>query len=185
MNHLSDNELYKKYEFRSIRKEEAEQAARIEATCFPANEACRPDIMKARVQIFPETFLAAASRQTGKIVGFINGLATDEINLRDEFYTDPTLHDPDGSNIMILGVDVLPEYRRQGIAREMMRHFLHRESDKGRRLIVLTCLEDKVGMYKKFGFRDRGESASAWGGEKWHEMVYEPALFRTAGRKGI
>lgn len=25
-------------------------------------------------------------------------------------------------------------------------------------------------MYKKFGFRDLGESAFEWGGEKWHEM---------------
>ena len=25
-------------------------------------------------------------------------------------------------------------------------------------------------MYKKFGFRDLGESASEWGGEKWHDM---------------
>ncbi len=25
-------------------------------------------------------------------------------------------------------------------------------------------------MYSKFGFRDLGESTSAWGGDKWHEM---------------
>ena len=29
-------------------------------------------------------------------------------------------------------------------------------------------------MYKKFGFRDLGESASEWGGEKWHEMEVKP-----------
>ncbi|MDO4298699.1 MAG: GNAT family N-acetyltransferase [Lachnospiraceae bacterium] len=164
--------MYEKYEFRTIRQDEADQVARIEGICFPANEACRPEIMKARVQIFPETFLVAVNQDTGKIVGFINGLATNEINLRDDFFTDPALHDPDGSNVMILGVDVLPEYRKQGIAREMMYHYLRREHDKGRRSIVLTCLANKVKMYQKFGFRDCGVSSSSWGGEKWHEMVY-------------
>lgn len=170
--HLSDCELYEKYEFRTICGNEADQAAQIEEICFPAREACRPEIMKARVQIFPETFLVAVSKDTGKIVGFINGLATDEINLRDDFYTNPELHNPKGSNVMILGVDVLPEYRRQGIAREMMYEYLRRENEKGRRFIILTCLANKVRMYKKLGFRDYGESNSSWGGEKWHEMVY-------------
>ena len=33
------------------------------------------------------------------------------------FFTDITLHDPAGENVMILGLDVLPSYRGQGIAR--------------------------------------------------------------------
>lgn len=160
------------YEFRQIHADEAEQAAQIEQICFPPNEACKPETMKQRVKIFPQTFLVAVDRKNGKIVGFINGLATNEMNLRDEFYTDPALHDPDGRNIMILGVDVLPEYRKQGIAREMMYHYFQQEKDKERKCIILTCLEDKVGMYKKFGFQDCGVSGSEWGGEKWHEMEY-------------
>ena len=74
--------------------------------------------------------------------------------------------------MMILGVDVLPEYRKQGIAREMMYNFLRRENDRNRRFVILTCLSNKVKMYKKFGFRDYGEADSSWGGKKWHEMVY-------------
>ena len=98
--------------------------------------------------------------------------SSDEINLRDEFYKDPTLHDPSGRNTMLLGVDVLPEYRKQGIAREMVYSFLRRENERNRKFIILTCLADKVKMYKKFGFRDYGEANSSWGGKKWHEMVY-------------
>ncbi len=169
---LADQELYEAYEFRGIRAGEADQAAQIEAICFPQEEACKPEIMRARVQIFPENFLVAVSRETGKLVGFINGLSTDEINLRDEFYKDPKLHVPSGENMMILGVDVLPEYRKQGIAREMMYNFLRRENDRNRRFVILTCLSNKVKMYKKFGFRDYGEADSSWGGKEWHEMVY-------------
>nr|WP_026496759.1 hypothetical protein [Butyrivibrio sp. WCD3002] len=43
-------------------------------------------------------------------------------------------------------------------------------SRRGRKRLVLTCLEDKIEMYRKFGFTDLGESASVWGGEAWHEM---------------
>ena len=32
-----------------------------------------------------------------------------------------------------------------------------------------TCKEQKVKMYKKFGFTDRGEANSSWGGQKWHK----------------
>ena len=71
---------------------------------------------------------------------------------------------------MILGVAVLPEYRRQGLAREMMFEYLRREQEKGREIVFLTCLAGKVKMYKKLGFLDRGIGDSTWGGEQWHEM---------------
>ena len=100
----------------------------------------------------------------------MNGLATDEPKLRDEFFTDAGLHNPNGKNIMLLGLDVLPEYRRQGLARELVAVYLQREQAKGRSESILTCLDAKVEMYEKFGFIDRGISDSVWGGEEWHEM---------------
>ena len=33
-------------------------------------------------------------------------------------------------------------------------------------------LQQKVKMYEKFGFTDRGMANSTWGGEEWHEMSY-------------
>lgn len=167
-----NREFYDKYELRNIYADEAEIAEAIELACFPSNEACKLSIMKQRVQLAPDIFLVAVEKETGKMIGYITGLATNEVHLRDEFYTEPTLYDPEGENVMILSVAVLPEYQRQGIAREMMQAYLRRENGRNRRLIVLTCLEGKVKMYNKFGFFDCGESGSAWGGERWHEMVY-------------
>ena len=66
--------------------------------------------------------------------------------------------------------NLLPEYRRQGLAREMMFEYLRREQEKGREIVFLTCLAGKVKMYKKLGFLDRGIGDSTWGGEQWHEM---------------
>lgn len=164
--------IYERFEFRNIQLEEAEQSAEIENICFPPNEACSREMMLERVAKVPELFLVAVDKNTGKIAGFLNGISTDECSFRDEFFKDASLHDPNGKNIMLLGLDVLPEYRGQGLARELVYQYLRRERENGKRIILLTCLPSKIKMYKKMGFRDEGIANSTWGGEQWHEMSY-------------
>lgn len=162
-----------KYEFRNIQPDEVSQAVKIEQICFPPNEACSEKSMTERAAKASETFLVAVDKETGRIAGFLNGVATNENVFRDEFFTDITLHDPNGKNIMLLGLDVLPEYRHQGLAREIMTRYVERERAKGRKCLYLTCLENKVEMYKKMNYIDNGISDSAWGGEEWHDMSRE------------
>ena len=162
--------IYERFEFRPIRQEEADEAAEIEQICFPPYEACTPERMKNRIKVAADLFLVAVDRQTGKIAGFLNGVATDENDFRDEFFTDPGLHNPEGKNIMLMGLDVLPEYRNQGLAREIIYSYCRREQARGRKRLVLTCLDNKVEMYKKIGLKDLGASASVWAGEEWHDM---------------
>lgn len=159
------------FEFRYIYKEEWKQAAEIEKICFVPQEACSEKHMKERTEGAPDFFLVAIDKKTGKIAGFLNGLATDEEVFRDEFFTDVTLHQPEGKNIMLLGLDVLPEYRMQGLAREIVAQYAKRETERGREKLLLTCVEEKVKMYEKFGFTDNGIANSTWGGEQWHEMI--------------
>ncbi|MDD7729153.1 MAG: GNAT family N-acetyltransferase [Clostridia bacterium] len=161
-----------RFEFRNIRKDEIDQAVEIEQICFPPNEACSREHISERIEAVPELFLAAIDRETGRIAGFLNGLATKEESFRDEFFIDVSLHDPDGKNVMLLGLDVLPEYRGQGLARELVAIYAKREEKNGRQQLILTCLDEKVGMYLKFGFLDRGTANSTWGSETWHEMIY-------------
>jgi ribosomal protein S18 acetylase RimI-like enzyme len=177
MNKKSRQQAIEKYEFRSIRPEEADQAAAIEQICFPPNEACSQQHMKERIAKAPELFLVAVDRSTGRLAGFLNGLATDESVFRDEFFTDANLYNPAGKNIMLLGLDVLPEYRRQGIAKELVYSYARRERENGRQMLILTCLKSKVKMYEKMGFVDRGMANSTWGGEEWHEMSYRIVLY--------
>lgn len=165
-----DTKLHEKYEFRNIQPEEIIQTAEIEQICFPPNEACTYKHMEDRIKKAPDLFLVAVDRKTGKIAGFLNGLATSKEHLTDDFFENADTHEPDGRNIMLLGLDVLPQYQHQGLARELVRQYLEREKQKGRNRVVLTCLPDKVGMYKKFGFEDHGIGESVWGGEAWHEM---------------
>lgn len=163
-------DILERFEFRNIEQTETGQAAAIEQICFPPNEACSEKSMAERIVKAKDLFLVAVDKETGKIAGFLNGIATDESRFRDEFFTDVSLHNPEGRNIMLLGLDVLPQYRRQGLGRELVYQYLQREREKCRKEVFLTCLDSKVEMYKKFGFADRGIADSNWGGEEWHEM---------------
>lgn len=165
--------LTEQFEFRSIRQEEAEAAVLIEQICFPPNEACSREHMTERILAVPDLFLVAVDRKTGQLAGFLNGISTNETIFRDEFFTDATLYDPTGTSVMLLGLDVLPKYRGQGLAREIVKQFAARERKNQRELLILTCLESKVVMYQNMGFVDQGISGSTWGGEEWHEMTYQ------------
>ena len=158
--------------FREIRQEEASQAVLIEQTCFPPNEACREISMRERIAAAPELFFVAEDKETGKLAGFLNGVATNEEAFRDEFFTEIQLYESEGKNVMLLGLDVLPQYRGRGLARELVSRYAKREKERGIKKLFLTCLEQKVDMYLKFGLDDLGMADSSWGGEEWHEMVY-------------
>jgi len=171
---ICDTDLMEYFEFRTILPEETDQAIAMEQECFPPNEACSPEHMTERIQKAPESFLVAVDRDTGLIAGLINGLATNEYKFRDEFFTNADLYNPAGRNIMILGLEVLPEYRGKGLAREIMFQFLRREHEKrddDGGMVFLTCHKEKVKMYQKMGFIDRGISDSTWGGVEWHDMT--------------
>lgn len=170
MNQKKRESVTQKFEFRNIRPEETDQAVMIEQICFPPNEACSEAHMRERIEKAPELFLVAEEKESGKIAGFLNGLSTNEETFRDEFFTDADLYEPEGKNVMLLGLDVLPEYRGQGLARELVGQYRMRERKNGREVLILTCLQAKVEMYKRMGFCDRGIANSSWGGEQWHEM---------------
>ena len=158
-------------------KELADEAAEIEQICFPPNEACAPKQMKERIETASDLFLVARDcEKDGKIAGFLNGIATDEYHFKDDFFTNADTHNPNGENIMLLGLDVLPEYRKMGLGRELVYNYCRRKQERGRKRLVLTCLPNKVKMYKKFGFEDLGIADSSWGGEEWHEMIKDISI---------
>lgn len=160
-------------EYRNAKDTEADEVAELEQICFPPNEACSVAHMKERMAAAGEMFLVAVDQRAGRLAGVLNGIATDEKKFRDVFFTNASLHQSKGECVMILGLAVRPEYRGKGVARELMRRFLERERMRGRKRVILTCLEDKVAMYRKMGFEDLGMADSEWGGEKWHEMCVD------------
>ena len=159
--------------FRPVLPEETRQAIEIEMICFPPNEACTPESMAERIRAVPDLFLTAVDTRSGKLAGFLCGIATDEESFRDAFFTDARLHDPKGKTVMLLGLDVLPAYRHCGLGHELMQEYARREKAKGRQALILTCKKEKASLYREMGFHELGLSASVWGGEQWYDMKYD------------
>lgn len=140
----------------------------IEAECFPVSEAASIEDFKSRLSIFPNHFWLLIDGQ--KAVGFVNGLATDELNLSDNMYKNAKIHNEKGKWLMILGVDTIPSYRNQGCASKLIKHVISETKNQGRDGIVLTCKEKLIPFYSKFGFVNEGKSKSVHGGAVWYQM---------------
>ena len=141
----------------------------IEAACFPAAEAATEKDFAARLAVYPDHFWLLEA-DDGTVVSFINGLVTDEPDLRDEMYADASFHNENGAWQMIFGVNTLPEYRRRGLAGRVMERVIADARAQGRKGCVLTCKDKLVHYYEKFGYRSEGVSASTHGGVVWYSM---------------
>ncbi|MBQ2426705.1 MAG: GNAT family N-acetyltransferase [Lachnospiraceae bacterium] len=156
---------------RPVEKTDLDAVTAVEAICFPAAEAATRESFEQRIAAFPECFFVA--EYEGNIIGFINGCVTDERTIRDEMFEDSSLHNPNGCYQSIFGLDVIPEYQRQGIAAELMNHLIADAKDKGRKGLILTCKDRLIHYYAKFGYKNLGVSASVHGGAVWYDMLLE------------
>lgn len=153
---------------RSGRPEDLDELMAIEEICFPPEQAATLEDIKERLETYPEGFYIL--EEGGKILSFVNGMATDEANLRDEMYENAFLHQSDGEWQMIFGVDTHPDYRCQGLAGQVIKACIEDAKAKGRKGIVLTCLDHLIHYYASFGFVDEGISSSTHGDVVWHQM---------------
>ena len=124
--------------------------------------ACSYEHMAARIKKAPDLFLVAVDKDMGKLAGFLNGLATDQEHLTDDFFTDAQKHDLEGSNIMLLGLDVLPEYRGQGLARKLVEEYLEKENVESFILMITDIFREiseviVVGSFKEALARQFGK----------------------------
>ena len=140
----------------------------VEATCFPAPEAATEADFAKRLAVYPNHFWLM--EDDGTLVSFVNGLVTDEPHLRDEMYADAGFHDENGAWQMIFGVNTLPEYRRRGLAEQVLRQVIADAKAQGRKGCVLTCKDKLLHYYGKLGFVNEGVSQSTHGGVVWYEM---------------
>lgn len=160
------------YTIRNVKAEDLDQVTEVEALCFPAAEAATEESFRKRIDTFPESFLVAEN-ESGKIIGFINGCVTDERTIRDEMFEDSGLHRAAGMYQSIFGLDVIPEYRRQGVAADLMNHLIQTAKARGKKGMILTCKDRLIHYYEKFGYRSLGISGSVHGGAVWYDMLLE------------
>lgn len=141
----------------------------VEAECFPASEAATRDEFKQRLQYYANHFLLMLDEQ--QLVAFIDGFVTNERDLTDEMYEKAELHNENGEWQMIFGVNTLPNYRKKGYACKLIKQFILDAKEQGRSGVVLTCKDELINYYAKFGFKNEGRSdKSKHGGVEWNQM---------------
>ena len=140
----------------------------IESTCFPPAEAAPREAFKERLDHYAGQFLIAFDGDTP--IGFIDGFVTDDEVLTDEMFSDASLHNPNGAWQMIFGLNTMPEYRNRGVGGQLIEAFIELAREEKRKGVILTCKEEKIHYYAKFGFVNEGKSESDHGGAKWYQM---------------
>ena len=88
-------------------------------------------------------------------------------------FEDTSLHEPEGAYQSIFGLDVIEEYRHQGVASRLMEAMIERARSQGRRGLILTCKDRLIGYYETFGYVNMGNSKSVHGGAVWYDMILE------------
>ena len=134
-------------QIRLAHPEEADRLAEIEAICFPPAEAASHEDVVNRMGAFP-----------------------DKPVLPDEFYHDITLHKKDGEIQTVFGLNVIPEYRHQGIAGELVEYFKDLAKERGKKALILTCKEHMIPFYESHGMKKLGVADSCHGGATWYDM---------------
>ena len=156
-------------EIRNATMDDLQAIAAVEAACFPAAEAATAEEFAGRLAHYADHFWLLFEQ--GELVAFVDGFCTDMPDLTDEMYADAALHDENGAWQMIFGVNTLPEYRKQGLAGQLLRRAIADARQQGRKGLVLTCKERLLPYYAKFGFQDEGVTdKSTHGNAAWHQM---------------
>ncbi len=140
----------------------------LEALCFPAAEAAGREAMAQRLETYGRHFWLLMDGET--LAAMVNGMVTDETDLRDEMYERAELHQENGTWQMIFGVATRPEYRGRGCAGRVLRQVIKDAAEQGRQGLVLTCKDVLLPFYARFGFVNEGASGSVHGNVPWNQM---------------
>lgn len=140
----------------------------LESRCFPISEAADRNAFECRLMNYPECFWAAEKDR--RIICIIDGMTTGSKDLCDEMYVSTELYVPDGKWLMIFGVATLPEYQHKGYASQLMEYVIEETRKQKRCGIVLTCKEELIPFYEKFGYVNEGISVSVHGSAVWYQM---------------
>lgn len=157
---------------RIAQMDDVDAVAAVEKECFPPAEAATREEFAERILHYGNHFWLMFDGD--KLAAFVDGFVTDAPDLTDEMYERADMHNEAGAWQMIFGVNTMPEYRRRGLAGELIRCAIDNAGEAGRKGLVLTCKDELVHYYAGFGFKDEGiTDKSTHGNVVWHQMRLE------------
>ncbi|MGG4505450.1 GNAT family N-acetyltransferase [Heyndrickxia sporothermodurans] len=153
---------------RNVKIEDLSKLVIIEQLCFSKEEAATETAFRKRIQLIPDTFFVA--EEEGVPVGLINGPVIDTTYITDDLFSNITENPTSGGHQSILGLAVHPHFQKHGVASVLLIHIENEARKKRRETITLTCKENLIKFYEKFGYINEGVSDSEHGGVVWYNM---------------
>ncbi|GAA5973050.1 hypothetical protein JCM11641_000385 [Rhodosporidiobolus odoratus] len=162
-------------EYALVQASDIPRAFEIESAGFPSDEAASLPSLETRQKNAAPYFLGAYSRDDDSsprtLIGYICSTLTSSSTLTHDSMS---THDPTGSFVAIHSVCVDKSCQGQGIAKGLLKEYLHRLREmsregqiKGARLIAH---EELVPLYQKAGFELVGKSQVVHGPREWFEL---------------
>ncbi|MFC4651798.1 GNAT family N-acetyltransferase [Lactococcus nasutitermitis] len=160
-----------KFTYDFAKAEDIDDIMTIETSCFTPEEAASRASMIERIALISDTFLVARN-EDGRVVGMVVGPTSPERYLTDDLFEHSRANLPTDKVQTVVSLAVLADYRKHGLAGELLKRLAEVDRSAGREIISLTCLESLVPYYEAHGFVNEGVSASQHAGETWYNMVF-------------
>lgn len=154
---------------RHVKMEDLPELVVIEQLCFLPDEAATKEAFEKRILMIPDSFFVAEN--DGIIVGLVNGPVINTPFITDDLFKEIRSNPKIGGHQTILGLAVAPSFQKRGVASALLLHIEKEARDKKRESITLTCKEDLLLFYEKYGYINKGISTSEHGGVLWFNMV--------------
>lgn len=156
------------YKTREVRLDDLQTCVKIEASCYPPQEAATQEKIKNRIKTWSQGFIVLEIED--EVIGFINGGSTNKCDLSDEAFKDMVGHEDDGENVAIFSVVLNKQMQGKGLATPLIRAYIEQMRKLNKKNILLICKKHLISFYEKFAFTLLGESHSTHGGAFWYEM---------------
>jgi ribosomal protein S18 acetylase RimI-like enzyme len=157
------------FNIRQVKMEDLPELVFIEKLCFLPDEAATMEAFEKRILTIPDSFFVA--EKDGVIVGLVNGPVIDTPFITDGLFKEISSNPKSGGHQSILGLAVAPSFQKKGIASALLLHMENDAKMKNRESITLTCKDDLLSFYGRFGYINKGISTSEHGGVQWFNMV--------------
>ncbi|KAI0071309.1 acyl-CoA N-acyltransferase [Panus rudis PR-1116 ss-1] len=157
--------------------QDIDAAYAIERAGYPPDEAASLEAFRYRQQNAPDLFLGAyipsSDGSSRTLIGYVCSTLSPSSTLTHESMSK---HIPASSSVCIHSVCVHPDYRRKGIAVNLLKEYIRRLEEAKRKgtvpyeRILLIVHEELRGLYEKAGFDWVGPSQVVHGSRPWFEM---------------